>query len=83
MLAAAHFGPAGPSTLWPILLYVPLAMWAQTRSIGLLLSMYRSRRDPALLAMLPLGLTSLGTYAVSGVVLIMSLPALLSSIPLT
>ena len=83
VLAVARFGPNGPGSLWPILLYVPLAMWAQTRSIGLLLSMIRGRRDPALLAIVPLGLASLGTYALSSIVLLMSLPALLSTIPLT
>jgi hypothetical protein len=82
-LAAAHFGPTGPASVWPVLLYAPLAMWMQTRSIGLLLAMYRSRRDPALLAILPLGLASVGTYFLSGVVLLLSLPALLSTIPLT
>ena len=83
MLAAAHFGPGGPRSLWPVLLYTPVAMWAQTRSIALLLSMIRNRRDPALIAILPLGLASLGTYALSCFVLLMSLPALLSTIPLT
>ena len=83
VLAAAHFGPAGPRSLWPILLYAPLAMWAQTRCLALLLSMYRSPRDPALLAILPLGLASVCTYALSAVVFLMALPALLSSIPLS
>jgi hypothetical protein len=83
MLAAAHFGPTGPASVWPVLFYAPLAMWMQTRSIGLLLAMYRSRRDPALLAILPLGVASVGTYFLSGVVLLLSLPALLSTIPLT
>jgi hypothetical protein len=83
MLAATHFGPAGPARVWPVLIYAPLAMWMQTRSIGLLLSMYRSRHDPVLLAILPLGLASVGTYLLSAAGLLLSLPALLSSIPLT
>ena len=83
MLAAAHFGPTGPASVWPVLFYAPLAMWMQIRSIGLLLAMYRRRRDPVLFAILPLGLASVGTYFLSGVVLLLSLPALLSTIPLT
>ena len=83
VLTAARFGPTGPASLWPVLLYAPLAMWMQTRSIALLLSLYRSRRDPVLLAILPLGLASIGTYVLCALVLVMSLPAALSSIPLT
>lgn len=83
MLGAAHFGPTGPASLWPVLFYAPLAMWMEARAIGLLLSMYRSRRDPVLLAILPLGLASVGTYLLSAMFLLFSLPALLSSIPLT
>jgi hypothetical protein len=83
MLAAAHFGPKGPASIWPVLVYAPLAMWMQTRALGLLLNMYRGRRDPVLLAILPLGIASVGTYLLSGVVLLLSLPALLSTIPLT
>ena len=82
MLAAAHFGPTGPSNLWPVLVYAPVAMWMQTRSMGLLLSMYRGHRDPALLAILPLGAASVGTYALCGLLLVLSLPALMSAIPL-
>ena len=83
VLTAARFGPTGPASLWPVLLYAPLAMWMQTRSISLLLSLYRSRRDPVLLAILPLGLASIGTYLLCGLVLLMSVPTLLSTIPLT
>jgi hypothetical protein len=83
MLAAAHFGPTGPASIWPVLAYAPVAMWMQTRSIGLLLDMYRTGRDPALLAILPLGIASVGTYLLSATFLLLSLPAVLSSIPLT
>jgi hypothetical protein len=83
MLAAARFGPTGPASVWPVLLFAPLAMWMQIRAIGMLFNMYRSRRDPALLAILPLGFASLCTYALSGVFLVLSLPALLSTIPLS
>src|ERR1700683_4738386 len=82
-LAAAHFGPTGPARIWPVLLYAPLAMWMQTRALGLLLNMYRSGRDPVLLAILPLGLASVGAYFLTGLVFLLSLPALLSAIPLT
>jgi len=83
VLTAARFGPTGPASLWPVLLYAPLAMWMQIRSIQMLLSLYRSRRDPVLFAILPLGLASVGTYLFSALILLMSVPALLSSIPLT
>jgi hypothetical protein len=83
MLAAAHFGPTGPSSIWPILLYAPLAMWIETRAMAILLNMYRGSRDPILLAILPLGVASVGTYVLTGTVFVLSLPALLSSIPLT
>jgi len=82
-IAAAHFGPRGPASIWPVLLYAPLAMWVETRAMGILLNMYRGSRDPILLAILPLGLASVGTYLLTGVVFLLSLPALLSSIPLT
>jgi len=83
MIAAAHFGPKGPASVWPVLLYAPLAMWAETRALAILLNMYRGSRDPILLAILPLGVASVGTYVLTGVVFVLSLPALLSSIPLT
>jgi hypothetical protein len=83
MLAAARFGPTGPASVWPILVYAPLAMWMQIRSMGLLLSMYRSHRDPALLAILPLGAASVGTYFLSAICFLLSVPAVLSLIPLT
>lgn len=77
VLAAAHFGPTGPATVWPIVLYAPLAMWIETRAIRLLLNMFRDRRDPALFAILPLGLISLSAYALHGFVFILGLPGLL------
>lgn len=80
VLAAAHFGPTGPATVWPIALYTPVAMWIETRAIRLLLSMFRTRRDPALLAILPLGLISLFAYALHGLVFILGLPGLLKYI---
>jgi len=77
VLAIARFGPTGPATVWPIVLYTPLAMWSETRAIRLLLNTFRDRHDPALFAILPLGLISVGAYAVHGFVFILGLPGLL------
>jgi hypothetical protein len=82
MLSAARFGPTGPASVWPVLLFAPLAMWMQIHAIGILFEMYRNRRDPALLAIVPLGFASLCTYVLSGAFLVLALPALLSTIPL-
>jgi hypothetical protein len=82
-LAAARFGPTGPASIWPVLLYAPLAMWMQTRAMAALLDMYRSGRDPVLLAILPLGLASVSTYLLTGIVFVLSLPAVFRAIPLT
>jgi hypothetical protein len=83
VLAAAHFGPAGPATVWPVAVYAPVAMWMQTRAMALLLGMYRNRRDPVLLAILPLGLVSLYSYALAGVIFVLALPSFLATIPLS
>lgn len=56
MLAVARFGPTGPASLWPVLLFAPLAMWMQMRALRVLLDMYRNGRDPVLIAILPLEL---------------------------
>jgi hypothetical protein len=55
-------------------------MWMQTRAVTLLLDMYR---DLVLLAMLPLGMVSLCTYALSGVLFVLALPSFFSKIPLS
>lgn len=83
MLAVSHFGPTGPASIWPVLLVAPLAMWIETRAMAILLNMYRGSRDPILLAILPLGVASVGTYVLTAVLFVLSLPALISSIPLT
>jgi hypothetical protein len=83
MLAAAHFGPTGPASVWPVLLYAPLAMWMQIRAIGMMFNMYRNGRDPVLIALLPLGFVSICTYALSGFLIVLALPAFWSSIPLS
>lgn len=77
VVAMARFGPSGPANVWPVALYVPIAMWMQILSIKLLLGMYRRGSDPILLAILPLGLVSIFNYALEGALLILLMPALL------
>jgi hypothetical protein len=77
VLSLCQFSQTGPATVWPIILYTPIAMWAETRAIQLLLNMLRDRRDPVLIAILPLGLISLLAYALHGFVFILGLPGLL------
>lgn len=77
VLSLCRFSQTGPATVWPIVLYTPAAMWAETRAMRLLLNMFRDRRDPALFAILPLGIISLLAYAFHGFVFILGLPELL------
>lgn len=77
VLALARFGPTGPQSVWPMVVYAPLAMWMQTRAIKLLLQSYRNSHDPVLIAILPLGLVTVFGYAVHGALLILGLPAFL------
>jgi len=77
VLRLARFGPTGPQSVWPIVLYAPLAMWMQTRAIRNLLLSYRDTRDPFLFAILPLALLTLFGYALHGALLILGLPAFL------
>ena len=77
VVSMSQFGPCGPTSVWPVALYAPLAMWMQAHSIKLMLNMYRRGPDPILLAILPLGLVSLFNYALEGVLFILFLPALL------
>lgn len=77
VLAVMPFGPTGPQIVWPIIVLAPIAMWIETRAIRLLLNMFRDRRDPALFAILPLGLISVAAYALHGFVFILGLPGLL------
>ena len=81
VLAVARFGPAGPVSVWPALLYAPVAMWMQTRALGLLLHLFRHGGDPATLAILPLRVVSLCTYLLSAAILVLSLPSMLSKLP--
>ncbi len=80
VVASARFGPRGPAFIWPVVFFVPLAMWMQTHALSLLLKLYRHRRDPGLLAILPLGVVSVFTYTLSGTIFILSLPSIISKL---
>lgn len=77
VISIAHFEPAGPARIWPIVAFAPIAMWIETRAILELLGMYRSHRDPFLIAIVPLGLVSVLAYTFSGFLLLLSLPAII------
>lgn len=76
VLSAAHFQPAGPAKVWPVIAFAPFAMWLETRAIAELLGIYRGRRDPLLIAIVPLGLLSVVAYGFSGFLLLLALPAI-------
>jgi hypothetical protein len=76
-LALARFETTGPQRVWTIVFYAPLAMWMEARAFRLLLQTYRHRRDPFLLAILPLGVLALCTYFLHGVLFLLNLPAFL------
>jgi len=80
VIKAVHFEPAGPGRVWPVLVFAPIAMWIETRAIATVLSMYRDHRDPFLIAIVPLGLMSVGAYALSGLLLLAALPAIIHRI---
>jgi hypothetical protein len=77
VIAAAHFEPAGPARTWPIVAFAPIAMWLETRAIANLLGMYRGRRDPFLIVIVPLGLVSVLAYTLHGILLLLSLPVII------
>ena len=77
VISAAHFEPAGPARVWPVVAFAPLAMWLETRAIAELLGIYRHRRDPFLVAIVPLGLLSVVAYGFSGFLLLLVLPAII------
>ena len=77
VISAAHFQPAGPARIWPVVAFAPIAMWVETRAIVALLGMYRDRRDPFLIAIVPLGLVSVLAYTCSGILFLLSLPAII------
>jgi hypothetical protein len=77
VISAAHFELGGPAKVWPLVAFVPIAMWFETRAIVALLGMYRDHRDPFLLAIVPLGLLSLGAYAFTGALLLLALPTII------
>jgi len=77
VISAAHFEPAGPARVWPVIAFAPVAMWFETRAIAELLRMYRNHRDPFLIAIVPLGLVSVAAYTFSGLLLLLALPAII------
>lgn len=77
VISAAHFEPAGPAKVWPVITFAPFAMWLETRAIAELLGIYRDRRDPLLIAIVPLGLLSVVAYGFSGFLLLLALPAII------
>lgn len=77
VITAAHFEPAGPARIWPVVAFAPIAMWIETRAILELLGLCTSRRDPFLIAIVPLGLVSVLAYTFSGILLLLSLPAII------
>lgn len=77
VIGAAHFEVADPAKVWLVAAFALVAMWIETRAIAELLGMYRNRRDPFLIAIVPLGLISLGAYAFSGTLLLLALPTII------
>jgi hypothetical protein len=77
VLRSAGFGLQGFTTIWPILLFMPLAMWMESRSLTLLLSTCRGRRDLFAIAAIPVGAAALVSYVFSAAVFAFTLPNLL------
>ena len=76
-LGLARFQQTGPQRVWPILCYAPLAMWIEIQALRLLMTSYRDRRDPFLIAILPIALFAASSYAVCAGLFLFNLPALL------
>ncbi len=76
VINATHFEPAGPASVWPVLAFAPIAMWIEIRAIETLLALYRHRRDPFLIAIVPLGLVSVAAYSFCGILLLLAAPAI-------
>jgi hypothetical protein len=77
VIKATHFEPAGPARVWPVMAFAPIAMWIEIRAIEALLAMYRHRRDPFLIAIVPLGLISVMAYSLCGILLVLAAPAII------
>jgi hypothetical protein len=77
VLAAARFGPCGPSSGWALVLFAPLAIWMQQRALRVSREIWRGGRDLASLAVLPLGLVSIAVSLVSSLLFLLALPAFL------
>ncbi|HXA56706.1 MAG TPA: hypothetical protein VNU84_04675 [Candidatus Acidoferrum sp.] len=77
VIRMVDFRGSGLANVLPVLLYTPVAMWMESRSITLLLVTSRGRRDPFLLAALPVGIAALATYVCSAFLFAVALPMLL------
>ena len=80
VLRAAEFGFRGFATIWPVLFFMPLAMWMEARSLTLLLSTCRGRRDSFVIAAIPVGAAALVSYIYCAVVFAFTLPEILRSL---
>jgi len=60
-----------------VLAFAPIAMWIEIRAIETLLALYRHRRDPLLIAIVPLGVVSVAAYGLCGILLLVAVPAVL------
>ncbi|HUA01071.1 MAG TPA: hypothetical protein VMB02_12130 [Candidatus Aquilonibacter sp.] len=67
----------GGSRVWLVVFLAPITMWIEAQAIAEVLGMYRRRCDPFLIAMVPLGLASLGTYALSGILFVLAVPSVI------
>jgi hypothetical protein len=73
----ADYGAHTLAGVLPILMYAPLAMWMESRSITLLLVTCRGRRDPFLVAAVPIGATALAAYLCCAFLFAVALPTVL------
>jgi hypothetical protein len=71
------FRGSGLLNILPVFLYTPFAMWMESRSITLLLVTCRGRRDPFLIAAVPVGTAALATYVCNAFLFSAALPLLL------
>jgi hypothetical protein len=77
VIRMADFASHELASVLPILIYTSVAMWMESRSIALLLVTCQGRRDPFLIAAVPLGIAALAAYVCSAVLFAMSIPTLL------
>jgi hypothetical protein len=77
VMGMVDFRGTGLLNILPVLLCAPFAMWMESRSIALLVVTCRSRRDPFLIAAVPIGIAAVATYVCSAVLFAVALPMLL------